>query len=169
MANSSRPGSPTNQAITNALIIAAALLWGTSLLVQKGRLTWPPYHLLASCSTLAGCLALAGPLILIRSGQTDGSLGHLMWLAGGLLLWIVDLEAVMEGQWHNFHWATPLSDRTLGFTILAVLIAGWKCGLTDWNWSWTNVTGWILGTFWVTMACGSWLVAPALRAGLAAR
>jgi hypothetical protein len=169
MANSTRPGQQGNQAITNALIVAVALLWGTSLLIQKGRLTWPPYELLASFSTLAGCLALAGPLILARTGQTDGTLGHLMWLVGGLLLWIVNLEGVLQGEWRNLHWATPLPDRTLGLTTLAVLIAGWKCGLTHWNWSWTNVTGWILGTFWVAMACGSWLLAPVWRAGLQAR
>ncbi len=147
----------------------AALLCGGVLLVQKGRLTWPPYQLLSSLSTLAGCLALVGPLILIRSGEIEGSLGELLWLTGGLLVWFFDIEAVVQGQWKTMPWATPLHDRTLGLAILAVLLAGWKCGLAGRNWSWTNVTGWLLSAFWVGMAFCSWFLAPAWRAGLAAR
>ena len=134
---------------------------GPRSLVQKGRLTWPPYQLLSSLSTLAGCLALVGPLILIRSGEIEGSLGELMWLTGGLLIWFFDIEAVVQGRWKTMPWATPLSDRTLGLAILAVLLAGWKCGLAVRNWSWTNVTGWLLSAFWVGMAFCSWFLAPA--------
>ena len=71
---------------------------GGGLLVQKGRLTWPPYQLLSSLSTLAGCLASVGPLILIRSGEIEGSLGELMWLTGGLLVWLFDIEASCKGS-----------------------------------------------------------------------
>ena len=35
-----------------------------------------------------------GPVILVRSGQLEGSLGELMWLVGGLLVWIFDFEGV---------------------------------------------------------------------------
>ena len=146
-----------------------SLVCGAALLVQKGRLTWPPYQLLSSLSTLAGCLALVGPLILIRSGEIEGSLGELLWLTGGLLVWFFDIEAVVQGRWKTMPWATPLNDRTLGLAILAVLLAGWKCGLADRNWSWTNVTGWLLSAFWVGMAFCSWFLVPAVRAGLAAR
>ena len=135
------------------------------LLVQKGRLTWPPYQLLSSLSTLAGCLALVGPLILIRSGEIEGSLGELMWLTGGLLVWFFDIEAVVQGHWKTMPWATPLHDRTLGLAILAVLLAGWKCGLADRNWSWTNVTGWLLSR--ILGRHGILLVVP--RARLAGR
>ena len=114
---------------------------------KKGRLTWPPYQLLSSLSTLAGCLALVGPLILIRSGEIEGSLGELLWLTGGLLVWFFDIEAVIQGHWKTMPLATPLHDRTLGLAILAVLLAGWKCGLADRNWSWTNVIGWLLEHF----------------------
>jgi hypothetical protein len=169
MANSTRTSSPTNHAIANALLVGAALLWGAGLLIHRGRVTWPPYQLLSSLSTLAGCLALVGPLILIRSGEIEGSLGELMWLTGGLLVWIFDIEGLVQGQWRTIHWATPLHDRTMGLMILAVLLAGWKCGMADWNWSWTNVTGWVLSAFWVGMAFSSWLLAPAWRASLAAR
>jgi hypothetical protein len=167
--NMSRSASPSNHAIANALLMAAALLCGMMLLVQKGRLVWPPYQLLSSLSTLAGCLALVGPVILVRSGEIEGSLGELMWLTGGLLVWLFDIEAVMQGRWKTMYWATPVHDRTLGLAILAVLLAGWRCGLADRNWSWTNVTGWILSTFWVGMTFWSWFLSPAFRAGLAAR
>jgi hypothetical protein len=163
------PSASSASAITNALMIGAAMLGGVSLLVQRGRLTWPPYALLSSLATLAGCLALVGPVILFRAGEIEGSLGELGWLTAGLLIWILDIAAVLQGQWKTMQWATPLSDRTLGLTILAVLVAGWKCGLARRSWSWTNVAGWMLSAFWVGMAVGSWLLAPAARASLATR
>ncbi len=166
-AQSSRPESPSNSAITNAFLIAAAILWGVSLLVQRGRLTWPPYALLSSLTTVAGCMALVGPVILFRSSEADGSLGELGWLTAGILLWIFDIVAVLQGQWKTIHWATPLSDRTLGLTVLAVLIAGWRCGLARRNWSWTNVAGWLLSAFWVAMALCTWLLSSAGRSSLA--
>jgi hypothetical protein len=169
VSNSTRSASGSNPAIANALLIAASLACAGALLVQKGRLTWPPFQLLSSLSTLAGCLAMVGPLILIRSGEIEGSLGELMWLTGGLLVWFFDVEAVVQGRWNTMTWATPLNDRTLGLAILAVLLAGWKCGLADRNWSWTNVTGWILSAFWVGMAFVSWFLVPAWRSSLAAR
>jgi hypothetical protein len=166
---STRAGSQSNRAIANALLVGAALLWGAALLIHRGRLSWPPYQLLSSLATLAGCLALVGPLILVRSGEIEGSLGELMWLAAGLLVWIFDVEGVVQGRWRTLHWATPLHDRTMGLTILAVLLAGWKCGLAEWNWSWTNVTGWVLSIFWIGVAFCSWFLAPASWAGVAAR
>ena len=165
-ASSTRAPS-SGSAVTNALVIGAALLWGAGLLVQRGRLTWPPYALMSSLATLAGCLALAGPVILFRSGELEGSLGELGWLTAGLLLWALDIAAVLQGQWRTTQWATPLPDRTLGLIILAVLLAGWRCGLAHRNWSWTNVAGWMLCTFWVAMAACSWLLAPGARASLA--
>jgi hypothetical protein len=152
-------GSP-DHAIANAILLAAALGWGFAMLVQRGRLTWPPYALLSSLSTLAGCLALVGPLILARSGGKEGSLGELVWLTGGLMVWLFDLSAALQGQGRSVNWATPLGERTMGLAILAVLLAGWRCGLAGRDWSWTNVTGWALGLFWVGMAAGSWFLAP---------
>jgi hypothetical protein len=169
VSKATRSTSTSNPAIANALLIGAAFLFGAWLLVQKGRLTWPPYQLLASLSTLAGCLALVGPFILIRSGEIEGSLGELLWLTGGLLIWFCDIEAIIQGNWRTTPLATPLHDRMLGLAILAVLLAGWKCGLADRNWSWTNVTGWLLSGFWVGMALCSWFLAPAIRAGIASR
>ena len=52
-------------------------------------------------------------------------------------------------------------------TILAVLVAGWRCRLGVRNWSWTNVTGWALGLFWVGMALSTTWTGRA--AGLASR
>ena len=166
-AQSTRSDASSGPAITNALLIGASILWGISLLVQRGRLSWPPYALLSSLATLAGCIALVGPLILYRSSSSEGSLGELGWLTAGILLWLFDGVSVMQGQWKTVHWATPISDRTLGLTILAVLIAGWKCGLNRRNWSWTNVTGWLLSTFWIGMALCSWFLSPSVRSSLA--
>jgi hypothetical protein len=166
-AASPRASASSGSAITNAILIATALAWGLSLLVQRGRMTWPPYSLLSSLATLAGCLALVGPLIFFRSGEIQGSLGELAWMTAGILLWAFDIAAVLQGQWRSLHWATPLSDRTLGLTVLAVLVAGWKCGLAQRNWSWTNVAGCVLSAFWVAMAICSWILASPGRPSLA--
>src|SRR5438874_12610353 len=96
-AHSTHSTTSSGSAVTNALLIGAALLWGAGLLVQRGRLTWPPYALLSSLATLAGCLALVGPVILFRSGELEGSLGELGWLTAGLLLWALDIAAVLQG------------------------------------------------------------------------
>ncbi len=63
----SKSGGSASRPIINALLVGTALLWGVSLLVRGGRLTWPPYALLNSLATLAGCMALVGPLIRIIS------------------------------------------------------------------------------------------------------
>jgi hypothetical protein len=160
---SARSPSGSGSAIANALLVGVALLWGAGLLFQRGRLTWPPVGLLAALTTLAGCLALVGPVILCRSGEVEGSLGELGWLTAGLLLWIFDAIAVLQGQWKTLQVAAPLSDRTLGLVILAVVLAGWRCGLAHRNWSWTNVVGWLLCAFWIGMAACSWLLAAPSR------
>jgi hypothetical protein len=165
-ANSPRTSSSTGSAVTDAILIAVALAWGLSLLVQRGRLTWPPYALLSSLATLAGCLALVGPIILFRTSEIQGSLGELAWLTAGVSIWLFDIAALVQGGWRTIPWATPLSDRTLGLIILAVLVAGWKCGLAQRNWSWTNVAGWMLSAFWVGMAACSWFMAAPGRPSL---
>lgn len=165
---SARSAPSSGSAVTNAILIAIALGWGLSLLVQRGRMTWPPYALMSSLATLAGCLALVGPVILFRSSEMQGSLGELAWLTAGVSIWLFDIAAMIQGQWRTMSWATPLSDRTLGLIVLAVLVAGWRCGLAQRNWSWTNVAGWMLSAFWVGMAICSWVLSPSGRPGLAA-
>jgi hypothetical protein len=154
----------SDHAITNALLVMAALGWGFSLLIQKGRLSWPPTALLSSLSTLAGCLALVGPLILARSAGKEGSLGELVWWTGGLLVWLFDITGVLHGQARSMNWTTPLGERTMGLAILAVLLGGWRCGLAGRDWSWTNVTGWALGLFWVGLGLGSWFLTSSVGA-----
>jgi hypothetical protein len=143
--------------LVNALLVGGAVVSGLSILVTRGKVSWPPHQLLASINTLAGCLALIGPIILARGEAGEGGLGELLWMTGGLLVWVFDAVAVVNGQWRTMAWATPLSYQTMGLTILAVLLAGWRCRLAGRNWSWTNVTGWILGLFWVAMAVATFL------------
>jgi hypothetical protein len=133
------------------------VIYGLILLVSRGKVSWPPHQLLASIYTLAGSLALIGPIILARRESAEGGLGELLWMTGGLLVWVFDAVALINGQWRTVAWATPLSYQTMGLTILAVLLAGWRCGHAGRNWSWTNVTGWVLGLFWVAMAVVTFL------------
>lgn len=150
-----------DHALGNAVLLVVALGVGLALLIHRGRLSWPPLNLLSGLSTVAGCLALVGPVVLARTSSRDssGSLGELVWLSGGLLVWLFDVAAVFQGQARGLNWATPIGERTMGLTILAILLAGWRCGLAGRNWSWTNVLGWTLGLFWVGLAAGSWLFA----------
>ncbi len=144
-------GSP----LVSALIMTSALGFGVWNLVERGRMSWPPVQLLSSLFTVAGGLALVAPLVLLRKGQggtspADG-LGEQIWLAGGLLIWVFDLAALARGEARGLSWATPLGYQAMGLTILAVLLAGWRGRGVNWSWRWTNLTGWILGLFWIGM------------------
>lgn len=154
--------------IVNALLLIGAVGWSFGLLVRKGMMTWPPTHLLSCLATIAGALAMVGPLILSRTGRGGAGLGELLWLTGGLLIWIFNIVGVTGGKLKSLNWATPLGDRTMGLIILAVLLAGLRAGLAGRDWSWTNVTGWALGLFWVGLALATWFLTPdsALGAGL---
>lgn len=149
----------TSSPVTTAVLLAGALALGLSTLVSRGRMSWPPTQLLASLFTVAGCLALVGPILFAtRRGQPAGGLGELLWLAGGLIVWVFDGAALLRGEWRSIPWATPLGVQTMGLTILAVGLAGWRWRSSARDWSWTNVTGWLLGLFWVGM--GLWTMAP---------
>lgn len=143
--------------LLNATLLLAAVGYALAILVARGRVGWPPHQLLASSATVAGCLALVGPIVLARSESAEGGLGELLWMTGGLLIWVFDLAALVRGQWQTTAWATPLDAQTMGLIIFAVLVAGWRSHLAARNWSWTNVTGWVLGLFWVGMALASWI------------
>lgn len=163
---STTAASPSPQ-IANALLVGGAFCYGLAQLVMKGRVNWPPHQLLSSVFTVAGCLALVGPVILARSESEERGLGELLWMTGGLLVWIFDLSAALRGSWQTQAWATPLGYETMGLTMLAVLVAGWRCRIGVRHWSWTNVTGWVLGLFWVMMAFSTLL--PNRLGGLASR
>ena len=138
--------------LITALLLATAIGYGIMVLVTRGRISWPPVELLASLYTVAGCLALVGPFVLLRREGGESGLGELLWMTGGLLVWVFDIVATLRGGWRTALWATPLDYQTMGLIILAVLVAGWRCKVAVRGWSWTNVTGWILGLFWVGLA-----------------
>jgi hypothetical protein len=141
----------------NAALLVGSVGYALAILVSRGRVSWPPHQLLASSATVAGCLALVGPLVLARAESAEGGLGELIWMTGGLLVWVFDAAALVRGQWRTTAWATPLDSQTMGLIILAVLIAGWRNRFSVRSWSWTNVTGWVLGLFWVGTALWTWL------------
>ena len=153
--------------IGTIVLVGSALGYGLRLLVSRGHVQWPPEQLLASLFTLAGCLALVGPVVLFRKQAGETGLGDLVWLVGGLVVWVFDAAAVIRGETRTLVWATPLSYQPMGLTILAVSLAAWKSRPATAQWSWTNVTGWVLGLFWVALA-GSTLL-PARTLGLALR
>lgn len=157
-------GSP----VVTALLMSGALGFGFWTLVDRGRMAWPPVQLLSSLFTLAGGLALVSPLVLLKKGGQGGSadgLGEQIWLAGGLLIWVFDLAALARGEYRGQSWATPLGYQTMGLTILAVLLAGWRGRGINWSWRWTNLTGWVLGLFWIGMGLATLL--PSRGLGLA--
>jgi hypothetical protein len=156
----------TASPLTNALLVAAAIAAALGILVTRGKMTWPPNQLLSSVFTVAGCLAMVGPLVMARGEPEERGLGELLWMTGGLLVWVFDVVAIYRGQWRSMTWATPLEAQTMGMTILAVLLAGWRCQLVGRNWSWTNVMGWILGLYWVGMAVVAFVPQRPLAAAL---
>ncbi|MDR3634856.1 MAG: hypothetical protein P4L84_13715 [Isosphaeraceae bacterium] len=143
--------------LLNAILLLGSVGYALAILVSRGRVGWPPHQLLASSATVAGCLALVGPIVLARAASAEGGLGELLWMTGGLLIWVFDFAALVRGQWETTAWATPLDSQTMGLIILAVLVAGWRSRMAVWSWSWTNVTGWVLGLFWVGIALASWV------------
>ena len=161
------PAPSASSPLLNVALLSAAVGYGLLVLVGRGRVSWPPRELLAGSYTLAGSFALVGPVVLARRKSAEAGLGDLLWMTGGLLVWIFDLTALLRGEVRTLSWATPLGSQAMGLTILAVLLAGWRIRGGTRNWSWTNVTGWILGLFWVGMGLASLL--PARIAGLAPR
>ena len=153
--------------MVNIVIVSAALGFGIWLLVARGRMSWPPGDLLANAFTLAGCLALIGPILLLRRESGEGSVGELMWLTGGALVWVYDLLGLIRGEARLATFATPLAPTTLGLTILAVLLASWRMRGPGKSWSWTNITGWIIGVFWIGIALAA--LAPGNPVRLALR
>lgn len=154
-ASSSGGGSGGPTPLVNALVVLVALAYGAWLMTTKGWMTWPPSGLLAAAFTISGCLALVGPIVLFRREAGDGGLGELLWLTGGILIWVFDIAAALRGEANGIAWATPLGARAMGLTILAVLLAAWRTHGDSRSWAWTNVTGWILGLFWVGLALGT--------------
>ncbi len=164
----SNSNSNASAPIVTALLLTAAVGLGVANLVARGRVAWPPTSLLASLYTVAGCLALVGPFVLIvRREKSEGGLGELAWMTGGLIVWVFDLAAAVRGEARLSTWPTPLGFQAMGLTVLAVLLAGWRWRAASKDWSWTNVTGWLLGVFWVVMGLAT--VAPGGSALVASR
>ena len=161
------PSTSSSPPIANAVLLGLALCYGVGLLFAKGKLDWPPTELMANSFTVAGCLALVGPILLHRRDSGEIGLGELLWMAGGLVIWVFDAAAIARGEARSTAWATPLGYQPMGLTILAVLLAGWRGKVAASSWSWTNVTGWSLGVFWVAMA--AWTLVPHKMFGLASR
>lgn len=158
-------GAGLNTPVMDAALLGAALAYGLWLLVTRGRVGWPPHQLLTSLYTVAGCLALIGPIVLLRREPADGGLGELVWLTAGLLVWLYDAVALARGELRTLAPATPLAAMPLGLVVLAVTIGGWRTRGAGRSWTWTNVTGWVLGIFWIGMAVSSlWLAPPATLA-----
>src|SRR5262249_13585732 len=88
------PGAATASPLANALLVGTALVAGVAILVSRGRMSWPPNQLLASIFTVAGCLAAVGPIVMARSEASERGLGELLWMTGGLLVWVFDLVAL---------------------------------------------------------------------------
>jgi hypothetical protein len=157
-------GSPP---LANALLLVFAIGSGIATLFSRGRLSWPPTQLLASLYTLAGFLAMIGPIVLHRRVASEVALGELLWMTGGLVVWVFDLASLARGEFKTAAWSTPLGYQPMGLTILAVLLTAWRCRVAGASWSWTNVTGWMLGLFWVGMA--GYTLLPARVLGVAFR
>lgn len=143
-----RAGS-SRSALTNALVIASALGIGLWALVDRGQIAWPPGRMLSAITTLAGYLALAGPIVLARRDRGGAGVGDLVWMTAGLLIWFYNAAALIRGTFETTRVADPVGPIGLALAVLAVSAAAWRLHGPGRVWTWTNVTGWILGIFWV--------------------
>lgn len=137
------------QPMWNAAIMGVAIVAAFWLLVASNRLSWPPRELLAGATTLAGCLALAGPLVELRRGEQERGVGDLAWLASGFLLWVFNLVAAFHGAPRGWNWTNPVGTRSMGLTMLAIVLAGRFHTRGGAQWTWTNILGWSLAVFWI--------------------
>lgn len=136
-----------------AVLVFAALSYAIWVLVQRGRLSWPPYALLGSCSTIAGGIALVGPIVLARWGDSAEPVGERIWRTGGILIWVFDLASVARGRISVVQWITPIEASQMGLIMLAVMLSGWSRSSSSggFRWSWTNLVGWCLGVLWALL------------------
>ncbi len=145
----SRQAGGNSSAAINASIIVVALALGVWLMVDQRQMSWPPSQLLANLTTLAGCLALVGPLVLIRQDRSRAGVGDLVWLTAGCLTWLYNLAALTRGAFVLERAPNPSGSLVMGLAVLAVLIAGIRLLGMGRNWTWTNITGLVLAVFWV--------------------
>ena len=151
----------------NVILLGSAAAYGLWLLVSRGRMSWPPSDLVANLYTVAGCLALVGPAVLLRRDPGESGVGETVWLTGGVLIWIFNIAALAKGEGRWATVATPISAGMMGLIILAVGVAAWRGRAGTKSWSWTNVAGWGLGIFWVGLALAT--LAPGNPVRLAMR
>ncbi len=153
-ANSVR-SSQGSTALFNAVLLSGAMTLGLWLLVSRGLISWPPTRLMGSLATVAGCVAACGPIVLIRRGRTELATGDLLWMVGGILVWLHAALALMAGNFQIEVVPTPLAPKVLATFMGTVLIAAWLLNGTGRNWTWTNILGWLLGSFWVGLGVAS--------------
>lgn len=169
------PATASPPPLVNALLLAGSIGYAVHLLVQAGAMHWPPTELVQAGGTVAGCLALVGPLILWRGGSSgEASLGDLVWLNCGLLVWVCNLMAMSRGELPGKSWVTPVEPGLMGAFTIACVVASWKGARARWVWSWTSVVGGLLCTFWVvgglaSLMPGDWLGSPGFAGRLPRR
>jgi hypothetical protein len=106
--------------------------------------------LLDASTTIVGCLAMVGPLILWR--RSEAALGDLVWLGGGLCFWVVNLATLARGRSPGASWVDPIEPTMMGAFALAIGLTAWQAGRARWAWTWTSIAGCLLGLFWVGTA-----------------
>ena len=121
----------------------------------------PPNQLFASLGTVAGCLAMIGPICSIAA--THPTRDSASWVSDGGWPCRTDLRPrrLGPGELHSMYWATPLSYQPMGLTILAALISACCCTVRAGR---DERDGLDLGLFWVAMAASTLL--PARMLGL---
>lgn len=166
-AKATAPQAVASSPVMNIALLGSAAAYGLWLLVSRGRMSWPPSDLIANLYTVAGCMALVGPLVLFRRDGGEAGVGETVWLTGGILIWVFNIASLVRGEGRLAALATPISAGMMGLIILAVGVAAWRGRSGAKSWAWTNVAGWGLGIFWIGLALAT--IAPGNPVRLALR
>lgn len=139
--------------VLNLMILTGAGILFVRVGIRQGWIDWPPTQLGKILATLAGWIALAGPLVLFRHEEQAGSMGvgDRVWITTGLLLWLKLSLQIGTGNLPSVEAVTTLIDsRDMALVSAACLIGGMMGKPKNSHWTWTNLVGWGMSVCWMT-------------------
>lgn len=137
----------------NLLILSGAVILFVKVGIRQGWIQWPPANLGSILASLAGWIALAGPLILFRHEEQTGGMGigDRVWVTTGFLLWLKIAIQLFTGRFPSIEAvATIVGPTDMALISMACLAGGLIGRPKSSHWTWTNLVGWGLSLCWLS-------------------